>query len=293
MTLGVEVSQESLQTLTGRGSKIVRVLIMSDMEGVSGIVVWEQVNGGAAMFEEGRHLYTEEINAAVRGAKAAGATEIVVVDCHGAGQGWTFNSLIPDKIHPDCEWVAHHGWGRYDDMWEDGCDACLLIGMHARNGTPDGVLCHTISSVQYRNLWFNDDLVGETGVNAALNGAYGVPVALVTGDAAVCREAKELLGDDLPTVAVKQGLSRFSARQLPPVRARQLIEDAARDALTDLTGVKPYVPDAPTTIKIELSSVDKLAEFKGRQGIEITGPVTVESRAKDWLTAWNQFWPYV
>ena len=269
-----------------------RVLIMSDMEGVSGIVVWEQVNGGAAMFEEGRHLYTEEINAAVRGAKAAGATEVVVVDCHGAGQGWTFNSLIPDKIHPDCEWVAHHGWGRYEDMWENGCDACLLIGMHARNGTPDGVLCHTISSVQYRNLWFNDDLVGETGVNAALNGTYGVPVALVTGDAAVCREAKELLGDDLPTVAVKQGLSRFSARQLPPVRARQLIEDAAREALTDLTRVKPYVPDAPTTIKIELGSVDKLAEFKGRQGVEITGPVTVESRAKDWLTArpyaWNQ-----
>ena len=116
-----------------------RVLIMSDMEGVSGIVVWDQVNGGASMFEEGRHLYTEEINAAVRGAKAAGATEIVVVDCHGAGQGWTFNSLIPDRIHPDCEWVAHHGWGRYEDMWKNGCDACLLIGMHARSGTPDGV----------------------------------------------------------------------------------------------------------------------------------------------------------
>ena len=270
-----------------------RVLIMSDMEGVSGIVVWDQVNGGASMFEEGRHLYTEEINAAVRGAKAAGATEIVVVDCHGAGKGWTFNSLIPDKIHPDCEWVAHHGWGRYEDMWKTGCDACLLIGMHARNGTPDGVLCHTISSVQYQNLWFNDDLVGETGVNAALNGSYGVPVVLVTGDAAVCREAKELLGDALPTVAVKQGLSRFSARQLPPVRARQRIEEAAKDALTDLTRVKPYIPEAPTTIKIEVSSVDKLAEFKGRSGVEITGPVTVESRAKDWLTAWNQFWPYV
>ena len=62
-----------------------RVLIMSDMEGVSGIVVWEQVNGGAPMYEEGRKLYTEEINAAVRGARAGGATEIVVVDCHGAG----------------------------------------------------------------------------------------------------------------------------------------------------------------------------------------------------------------
>ena len=270
-----------------------RVLIMSDMEGVSGIVVWDQVEGGAAMFEEGRLLYTEEINAAVRGAKAAGATEIVVVDCHGAGKGWTFNSLIPEKIDPDCEWVAHHGWGRFDDMWKDGCDACLLIGMHARNNTPDGVLCHTISSVRYHNLWFNDDIVGETGVNAALNGHYGVPIALVTGDAAVCKEAKELLGENLPTVAVKKGLSRYSARQIPPVRARKMIEKASEKALSDLTKVKPYIPDKPTTIKIEVSSVDKLADFKGRTGIEITGPVTAESRGEDWMTAWDQFWSFV
>ena len=67
-----------------------RVLIMCDMEGVSGIVAWQQVDGGAEMYEEGRRLYTEEVNAAVRGAKAAGAEEIVVVDCHGAGPkgGW-------------------------------------------------------------------------------------------------------------------------------------------------------------------------------------------------------------
>src|SRR5262249_26107629 len=95
------------------GRNILKVLIMADMEGVSGIVVWEQVNGGAPMYEEGRKLYTEEINAAVRGAKAAGATEIVAVDCHGAGSGWTFNSFIPELLHPDCEWVAHHTWSRY------------------------------------------------------------------------------------------------------------------------------------------------------------------------------------
>jgi D-amino peptidase len=164
--------------------------------------------------------------------------------------------------------------------------------MHARNNTPDGVLCHTISGVQYKNLWFNDDLVGETGVNAALNGHYGVPVVLVTGDEAVCREAKQLLGDNLPTVAVKKGLSRFSARQIAPARARQMIEEAAKNALNDLAVTKPYVPEVPTTIKIEVVSVDKLAEFKGRSGVEITGPLTVESKAVDWMTAWNQFWPF-
>ena len=135
-------------------------------------------------------------------------------------------------------------------------------------------------------------MIGETGVNAALNGHYGVPVVLVTGDEAVCREAKELLGPNLPTVAVKKGLSRFSARQIAPVRARQMIEDAAKNALKDLTVTQPYVPDVPTTIKIEVASVDKLAEFKGRAGVEITGPLTAESKAKDWMTAWNQFWPF-
>lgn len=69
-----------------------KVFVVSDMEGVAGIVKWQQVSGGHAMYEEGRRLYTGEINAAVRGAKAAGATEIVVMDCHGAGEGWTFNS---------------------------------------------------------------------------------------------------------------------------------------------------------------------------------------------------------
>ena len=269
-----------------------RVLMMTDMEAVSGIVVWEQVGGGAPMYEEGRRLYTEEINAAVRGAKAAGATEIVVVDCHGAGNGWTFNSFVPELLDPDCEWVAHHPWSRYTEMLEEGCDAALFVGMHARSGTPDGVLCHTISSTTWRNLWFNDDLVGETGINAALCGMYGVPGLLVTGDEAVCREAKELMGDGLKTVAVKKGLSRFSARQIPPARARQMIEDGAREALQDLKAVEPYVPAKPTTITIELSTVDTAAQFKGRHGVEVVEPLKVVSKGSDWIQAWDQIWSW-
>ncbi len=269
-----------------------RVLIMTDMEGVSGIVVWEQVNGGAPMYEEGRRLYTEEINAAVRGAKAAGATEIVVVDCHGAGGGWTFNSLMPELLDPDCEWVAHHAWSRYTELLEQGCDGALFVGMHARANTPDGVLCHTISSTSWRNVWFNDDLVGETGINAALCGHYNCPVLLVTGDEAVCREAKELLGEGLVTVAVKRGLSRFSARQIPPVRARQMIEDGARRALENRGAVAPYVPARPTTITIDLPTVDTATRFRGRYGVEIVDPLKVISRAADWMQAWNQIWDY-
>jgi D-amino peptidase len=267
-----------------------RVLIMSDMEGVSGIVKWSQVNGGAPMYEEGRRLYTEEINAAVRGAKAAGATEIVAVDCHGAGQDWTFNSFVPELIHPECEWVSGHPWSRYTEMFETGCDVALMIGMHARAGTPDGVLCHTISTTTWRNLYFNETCVGEFGINAALCGHYGVPVAVITGDDATVREGQQLLGETLAGVAVKRGLSRYSARNIPPVRARQMIEDGVRSALTTRKWPKPYVPAKPTTITVDLGSVDSANPFKDRHGVEFPDPLKVVSRGPDWLTAWNQIW---
>ena len=166
-----------------------RVHIISDMEGVSGIVRWEQVTGGHPFYEEGRRLYTEEINAAVRGARAAGATEIVVMDCHGAGGPWTFNSLVPELLDPHCEYVVQQDWTQYTGFLEQGCDAALFIGMHARAGTDDGVLNHTVSGQAWQNLWFNDVLVGETGINAALCGTWNCPVLLVTGDQSVCDEA--------------------------------------------------------------------------------------------------------
>src|SRR5256714_9587333 len=87
-----------------------RVHIISDMEGVAGIVKWQQVTGGHEMYEEGRRLYTGEINAAVRGAKAAGATEIVVMDCHGAGEGGMFTSLLPEGLEPSCGYVVPNQW---------------------------------------------------------------------------------------------------------------------------------------------------------------------------------------
>src|SRR6476620_2944991 len=201
------------------------------MEGVAGIVKWEQTSGGEALYEEGRRLYTEEINAAVRGAKAAGATEIVVMDCHGAGKGWMFNSLLPDLLDAACEFVVQEHWTEYTGFLEEGCDAALFVGMHARAGIRDGVLNHTVSGQAWQNLWFNDTIVGETGINAALCGTWGCPVLLVTGDEASCEEGRDLLGAGLTTVSVKRGLGRFSGRHKTPAVARRMIEDGARAAL--------------------------------------------------------------
>lgn len=267
-----------------------RVHVISDMEGVAGIVKWEQVNGGDAMFEEGRKLYTEEINAAVRGAKAAGATEIVVMDCHGAGKGWTFNSLIPEELHPDCEYVVQSQWTEHTEFLEQGCDAALFVAMHARAGTHHGVMAHTISDSDFHNLWFNDVLVGETGINAALCGAWDCPVLLVTGDEATCAEGRELLGTGLTTVAVKQGLGAHSARMLPPARARELIEDGAKRALSDLSAVAPWDPGQPCEIRAEYLNASGPDDLRFRQGVERVDARTVVSRADTWWEAWKQFY---
>src|SRR5213083_1338985 len=142
------------------------------MEGIAGIVRGEQTNAGEPLYEEGRKLYTQEINAAVRGAKTAGATEIVVMDCHGAGEGYSFNSLISEDLDPACEYVVQEEWTGYTEFLEQGCDAALFVGMHAMAGTRDGVLNHTVHGQVWQNLRFNGTLVGETGINAALCGTW-------------------------------------------------------------------------------------------------------------------------
>ena len=266
-----------------------KVFVISDMEGIAGIVRPEQTNAGEALYEEGRKLYTQEINAAVRGAKAGGATEIVVMDCHGAGKGYDFNSLLPEDLEPDCEYVVQEEWTEYTEFLEQGVDAALFVGMHARAGAGGGVLNHTVSGPDFQNLWFNGTLVGETGINAALCGTWGCPVLLVTGDDAACREGTELLGDGLTTVEVKQGLGVKSARLLQPDRARKLVEAGSKQALTDLKAVEPYDPGRPCEIKVEYKWTAPAASLRYRSGVELLDARTLVSRADDWWTAWKQF----
>jgi D-amino peptidase len=268
----------------------VRVHVISDLEGVSGVVKGGQTTGGRPMFEEARKLYTEEINAAVRGAKAAGASEIVVMDCHGAGKEWSFNSLVPDLLDPDCEFVVQEDWTEYTAFLEEGCDAALLVGMHAMAGAGRGVMNHTVSGKDYLNLRFNGTLVGETGIHAALCGTWGCPVLLVTGDDVACAEGRALLGEGLTTVAVKTGLGATSSRQIPPVRARRLIEDGAKRALSDLSAVAPWSPGSPCEIRVEFKHTLAVDKLRFRPGVERVDDRTISVTAETWWEAWKTFY---
>jgi D-amino peptidase len=157
-------------------------------------------------------------------------------------------------------------------------------------GTPDGVMSHTVSGQAWQSLKFNGTLVGETGINAALCGNWGCPVLLVTGDRATCREATALLGSGLTTVGVKVGLGRFSARSLPALKAREVIEDGAKRALGNLTAVPPYDPGKPCEIEISFTTPDRVVEYRNRRNVEQTGPLTLVARGDTWWEAWSGFY---
>jgi D-amino peptidase len=267
-----------------------RVVIWCDMEGVAGIEVWEQVSGGAAMYEEGRRLLTGEVNAAVRGARAGGATEIVVVDGHGAGGGFSFKSLIVDQLERGAEYVLGQRWGRYTEPLEAGCDAALFVGAHAMAGTPDGVLCHTVSTEAWHNAYINDTAVGESGILAAVSGSWNVPCIFVSGDTATCREVQALLGEQVVAAPVKKGLGRYAARNLAHADACALIEERVELALRQRSWPAPYVPASPVTFRVELATPDHAQYYIGRTGVEIPDPRTVVSRGTTFWEAWDRFW---
>lgn len=268
-----------------------RVQFWCDMEGIAGITKWDQVNHDKPLYEEGRRLYTEEINAAVRGAKRAGAKEIVAIDGHGAGGDYTFNSWIKDRLEPGAEYLTGYRWGCYVEGLQSGIDAVLLPGAHAMAGTPDGVLCHTMSSEQWVNVYLNGAKVGESGIIAAIAGSFDVPVVFVAGDTATCREVATLLGDTIVQAPVKHGLGRFTARNLAPKDACALVEERVYTALANRQNwPKPYKTPIPAELKIELRDADQSIQYEGKPGIEIPGPRTVISRAENAWKAWDQLW---
>jgi len=268
-----------------------KVVFLCAMVGGGGSIRWDQVNAGRPQYEEGRRLYTAEINAAVRGAKKAGAKEIIVVDGHGAGEEFSFNSLIKDQLEPGAEYVFGYRWGCYVEPLQSNCDAMLLPGAHAMAGTPDGILCHTMSSQSWYNATINGTKVGESGIVAAIAGSFDVPVIFASGDEATCREVKSLIGKTVVTAQVKKSLTRFAARCLAPKDACELIEKSVFDALKQpKKWPKPLKFSNPIEFKVELSSPDKIKDFIGREGCEILDPRLVRARGKTFWEIWDKFW---
>lgn len=222
-----------------------RVFICTDFEGISGITLPAQVRpSGGVLYQQGRLLLMGDINAAVQGCLDAGATTVRVLD----GHGFPLN-VVPEEMHPGAEFICGRGWSLEGDIYE-GFDAALLVGYHAMNRTPDGVLYHTQNSRMDCRYWYNDREFGEIGQSALRYGHFGIPVVMVTGDVAACREAREFLGEEIVTVAVKRGLGREACCMIPPARAQEMIRAGVVEAL-QRPRPEPFTLELPIRGRLE------------------------------------------
>jgi D-amino peptidase len=210
-------------------------------------------------------MVTAEINAAVEGALAAGATDIIVNDCHGGGL-----NLIYDELHSDVRILLGDPRPRRMLGLDESFTGVLMIAYHAMAGTGGGVLSHSYSSVGIHNIWLNDVPVGEIGLDAALAGALGVPVLLVTSDRAGTEEARAILGDAVRTVAVKEGIGRNAAISLHPAKAQALIRRAAEDAVRHADEMKPLVFDPPYRVRREYKLESTVDQIMRRRAPNVT-----------------------
>jgi len=226
-----------------------RVFISADLEGVAGAVTPEQLGPGGFEYNRFREFMTREVLAAIEGAREAGATSFVVADAHGNGQNLLIE-LFPDDVRIIRAWPRPLGMMEGID---ESFDAAFFIGYHAAATNPEGVRAHTFSSANYAAVVLNGRPVPEGGVNAAVAGHFGVPVALVTGDDATVAEMVELLGD-VEGVAVKEALGFHSARTMTPGAAQRAIREGARRSLERLGDFRPHVLDGPPVLELTFKS---------------------------------------
>ena len=264
-----------------------RVYISVDMEGIAGVVHEDQTNPVdprcAGEYNRFRRLMTYEANAAVEGALAAGATRIWVNDSH-----WFMRNLLAEDLHPAAELIS--GDPKPRSMLEGidaGFDAAMFIGYHARSRTRNAVLDHTYTDRVYEAR-INGRPLGELGLNSALAGTFGVPVKMVSGDSALAAEAKDLLGEAVVAVVVKEAVSRHAARSVAPSVACQRIREAAATAL--LRPGKPFLITPPLTLEVDFSMTVHADMAELLPGAERTGARTVSYRHTDYgelFRAWR------
>ncbi|HZX09719.1 MAG TPA: M55 family metallopeptidase [Acidobacteriota bacterium] len=249
--------------------KELKVFISVDMEGVCGVIHWEEVSRNGKDYDLFRKLMTEETNAAIQGALAAGATEILVRDSHGSAR-----NILPHILHPKAELIRDWSGGPLSMMEgiDESFDAVIFIGYHARANTPNAVLDHTMSGTLY-GVTVNGKKMPEAGINALIAGHFGVPVVLVAGDAAVCRQTTELLGN-VKTAAVKQGIGE-SAKMMSPPAACDLIRQETEQALHSLKDFKPYKLTSPYTMEVTFKDQERAENASWIPGAKRTSATSV------------------
>ena len=258
-----------------------KVYVSADMEGVAGVVDWDQCRVGAPAQAEGARLLLGEVNAAIEGALAGGASEVVVNDSHGL-----MANLAPDLLAGRASYLS----GRHKPDYmvqglDPSFDAVLLVGYHGSMPS-SSVLSHTYSPRAISDARIGGIRAGESGINALAGAAHGVPFVLVTGDQHVGPEAEPFC-PGIRAAVVKESLTRESARSLHPEVAREVVRTAAAEAVAAAGSVA--APRVPGDLEVDLLTADMAEQAALVRRVERTGERTVTIATSDPLAAFRSF----
>jgi D-amino peptidase len=261
----------------------VKVFISSDMEGTAGVVDWSQCRRGDGDFEYYRGLLQAEVNAAILGAADAGATEFLVNDSHT-----TMQNLRPDGLAGNARYLS----GRHKPLYmmqglDESFDAIFYVSYHG-SMTAAAPLSHTYNPRAIASVALNGTVVGESGVNALVALAHGVPVVLVTGDDVTVREAQAVC-PAIHGAAVKTAVSRFAADSLHPSAACELIRSQAHEAIAGLASAALPAISLPVTLDVAYRNADLAELATWIDGVVQVGPTAVRITDDDPLRVFRRF----
>jgi len=268
--------------------KGLKVFISVDMEGISGVVNWEDVSRDGKDYNLFRSIMTDETNAAIEGAIASGAKEVIVRDSHGSAR-----NILPQKLDKRARLIRDWSGGPKSMMegLDESFDAAIFIGYHAKAGTPDATLDHTMSSSRINDMSVNQISLPEAGINALIAGHYNVPVVFVAGDMAICKQVKDLFGE-VGTVATKEGIGN-AALCLHPEVAADKIRSGVKESLQNLGKYKPYKIQPPYTLVLRLFKEEWINEGSYFPGVKRTGDWELTYKSNDIMDIINTFrWLY-
>lgn len=233
----------------------IKIFIETDLEGVSGVYNFNQTRDkGSPANLQACEYFMGDLASVVRGLRDGGADEIIIIDGHGN------QAMIPHLMEPGAIYVTGkprplgNRWGL-----DESFSGIVMFGFHAMNGTTDGVLHHTRSSLTENKYWYNEVESGELAQVALIAGHFGVPPILVTGDEATCREAHHFFGDNIVTVATKKGLAREAVALYPFEETRKALYEGAKKAIEAIPNCKPYVTNTPIKARMQSIQTDKLS----------------------------------
>lgn len=267
-----------------QSEKGLKIFISVDMEGITGVVNWEDVSRDGKDYEYFRQIMTKETNAAIEGALEAGANEIIVRDSHGSAR-----NILPEMLHKSSKLIRDWSGGFMSMMEgvDKSFDAVFFIGYHAKAGTQNAILEHTMSSKNIIDVSINNVSLPEAGINALIAGHYDVPVVFVSGEKALCNQAKVLFGE-VKTVAVKEGLGN-AALNLHPEVSRERIRKGAKNALLNLNKYKPYKLNSPYKLVIKYKNEEIINEKSLQPGVTRTGDLELTYKSDDLLDIMRAF----